>query len=149
MRTKPPLPYLHIFKDRFGVKRTYFRRPGYKSVPLPGPLFSPAFMAAYQSAMADEPLAGKPVGAARTLPGTVNAAIVGYYGDQSFTSLAQGTQKSRRAILERFRADYGERRISTLPADKLAAFIRAKKPFAARGWLKTMRGLMRYCVAVG
>ena len=60
----------------------------------------------------------------------------------------------RRAILENFRQDtgtsgisFGDRAIKTLPADKLATFIKTKKPWARRNWLKTLRGLFRFAVA--
>ena len=47
-----------------------------------------AFMAAYHEALAGEaPRAA--IGSARTQPGTVNAAVVGYYGSVAFMNLAR------------------------------------------------------------
>jgi hypothetical protein len=44
------------------------------------------------------------IGAARTVSGTINAAVVAYYKSDAFTKgLSPATQKMRRAILERFR----------------------------------------------
>jgi integrase len=83
------------------------------------------------------------------VPGTVNAAIVAYYAHNSFLVLAEGTQKMRRAILERFRMEHGEKRLAALQRPHLAALLGAKRPFAARNWLKTLRGLMQFVVAVG
>ena len=38
--------YVQQFLDRHGKARFYYRRPGFKLVPLPGLPWSPAFMAA-------------------------------------------------------------------------------------------------------
>jgi hypothetical protein len=42
--------FVQGFVDRHGRPRFYFRRPGFKRVPLPGLPWSPEFMAAYQEA---------------------------------------------------------------------------------------------------
>ena len=99
--TRLKLDYVHEYRDRHGKLRRYFRRPGFKQVALPGLPGSDEFMTAYQLALAGQPPRVE-IGAGRTKPGTVNAAIVGYYN-----SLA----------------------------------------FAARNWLKTLRGLLQFAVA--
>ena len=64
--------------------------------------WSPAFMAVYDAAVSEMP--AKPeIGVARTIAGTVNAALVSYYQSPTFTGLAKSTQTNRRAILENFR----------------------------------------------
>jgi integrase len=55
----------------------------------------------------------------------------------------------RRAILERFRASYGDRQIGGLQRVHIVNLLGSKKPFAARNWLKTIRGLMQFLVASG
>ena len=80
----------------------------------------------------------------RTRPGSLSAAIAGYYRSLEFRSFAAGTQAMRRAILERFRA------VSRRQADRAAAaeIHRARavddETFAARNWLKTIRHLMQF-----
>jgi hypothetical protein len=78
--------------------------PGRKRVPLPGLPWSPEFMEAREKALSGDWKAPE-LGASRTKAGTVNAAIISYYYQSTaFTEgLAEGTRKSRRAILERFR----------------------------------------------
>ena len=44
--------FTQAFIDRHGNARFYFRRAGFKRVPLPGLPWSPEFMAAYEAAMA-------------------------------------------------------------------------------------------------
>src|SRR5215472_5163734 len=140
------LQYVHEYLDRHGRARRYFRLPGFKRIPLPGAPGSDDFMTAYQLALAGQP-ARIEVGAGRTKPGTVNAGIVGYYNSVAFRSLALGTQKMRRAILERFRETHGDKRIALLPREFIVRTLGKKKPFAARNWLKTLRGFMEFVVA--
>src|SRR5207244_4096935 len=93
----------------------YFRRRGSPYIQLPGIPGSAEFMEAYQAALAAAPVA---IGAStRSKPGSVSAAIADYYGSQAFRSLTGGTPAKRRAILERFREDYGHKRLATLPKD--------------------------------
>lgn len=46
MMKRPP-KFVQGFVDRHGHARFYFRRPGFKRVPLPGLPWTPQFMAAY------------------------------------------------------------------------------------------------------
>jgi integrase len=142
---KRPPKYVQAFIDRNGKPRFYFRRPGFKSVPLPGLPWSPQFMEVYESALSGQPLQ---IGASKTKPGTVSAAIVGYYYDQSFLALAPSTQRPLRGILERFRAEHGDKRIALLQRQHIIALLRSKKRFAARHWLMAIRALMKYAVEI-
>jgi len=140
-----PPKFVQAFIDRNGKPRFYLRRPGYKSVPLPGLPWSPQFMEVYEAALSGR---APQIGASRTKPGTVSAAIIGFYHDQSFLTLAPNTQRSLRGILERFRAEHGEKRIALLRRQHIIALLKTKKRFAARGWLKAIRALMRYAVEI-
>ena len=96
LRLKLPR-YVHAFLDRHGKPRYYVRQRGAKQVPLPGLPYSPEFMAAYSEALAGAPKIE--LGAARTKPGTVAAAIAGYFGSAAFAAAAKATRGSRRSIL--------------------------------------------------
>ena len=146
--TRLKLDYVHEYRDRHGKLRRYFRRPGFKQVALPGLPGSDEFMTAYQLALAGQPPRVE-IGAGRTKPGTVNAAIVGYYNSLAFRSFAPGTQKMRRAILEQFRVAHGEKRIALLPHEFIVRTLGKRSPFAARNWLKTLRGLLQFAVSEG
>src|SRR5256885_5754916 len=95
-RLKLP-PYIHAFTDRHGKPRFYFRRAGFKRVPLPGLPWSRGFMAAYQEALASQPT---PIGGARVRPGTVRALAVSYYNSLAFRSMKANTQSVYRNILD-------------------------------------------------
>jgi integrase len=138
------LKFVQSWVDQEGRVYHYFRRPGYSRVRLPGLPGSAEFLVAYQTALDGPAL---PIGAKRSKPGSVNAAIAGYYTSLEFRSLAAGTQAMRRAILERFRSAHGDKPIALLPAKFIAHVLSTMQPFAARNWLKAIRHLMQFCVA--
>jgi integrase len=146
--TRLRLEYVREYRDRHGKLRRYFRRKGHKQIPLPGLPGSEEFMAAYQAALAGI-MAPREIGASRTKPGTVNAAIVGYYQSLAFRELAPSTQYQRRLILEKVRNEVGERQIAGLDGKLVARRFSGMKPVAARGWLKALRGLLEFAVAEG
>lgn len=136
--TKLHLKYVQSYRGYH-----YFRRRGSPYVQLPGIVGSEAFMAAYQAALAAAPVA---IGAkTRSKPGSVSAAVADYYGSQSFRSLTGGTPAKRRAILERFREQYGHKRLATLPEEFIVTLIDTMPPHTARNWLKTFRHFVRWC----
>src|ERR1035437_8055446 len=141
-----PPKFVQAFIDRNGKSRFYCRRPGFKRLPLPGLPWSPQFMEAYEAALSGQTLQ---IGASRTKPGTVSAAIIGYYYDQAFLALAPSTQRSLHNILERFRAEHGDKRIALLQRQHIITLLRSKKRFAARDWLKAIRALMKYAIEIG
>src|SRR5260221_2916859 len=145
---RPP-KYVHGFIDRHGKPRFYFRRPGFERVALPGLPWSPDFMAAYEAALAETPRVE--IGASRTKPGTVTAAVAGYFGSLAFASLAAGTRRTRRQILERFRAEQGEQGIATLGRAHVERMVNTKAatPGAAMNFLVALRALMRHALTVG
>jgi integrase len=138
------LKFIQAWVDREGRVHRYFRRPGFLRVRLPGLPGSAEFMSAYQDALG---AAKVEIGAKRSKPGSVNAVIAGYYTSLEFRSLAAGTQKMRRAILERFRREHGDKPIVLLPQKFIVQMLSKMKPFAARNWLKTIRGLIQFAVA--
>jgi integrase len=142
--------YTQAFIDRHGKARFYFRKAGRKSVPLPGLPWTPQFMAAYEAALeGDAPCIE--IGASRTLPGTINALVVSYFNSMAFQALAPETRRTRRNILERFRAEHGDKRSAKLKREHVNVMFvkKAATRFAARNWLKTVRALMQFAVAEG
>jgi integrase len=86
------------------------------------------------------------LGASRTKPGTVNAAVISYFQSTAFTDgLAKGTRDSRRAILERFREEHGEKRIALLHKPALQTILNKKSPAAAKNWRKALRRFLDHC----
>ena len=143
---RPP-KYIHGYVDRHGRARFYFRRAGHKKVPLPGLPWSPQFMTAYEAAVSEAPRVE--IGAARIKPGTVAAAVAGYFGSAGFSNHAESTRRTRRQILERFRAEHGDKSISGLGRNHVERLLAGKTPSAALNFLGALRALMRHAVLVG
>ena len=143
-----PFRYVQSFVDRkTGAVFHYFRRRGYPRIRLPDVPGSREFMEAYQWALDSQQM---PIGASRTKAGTVNAALVAYYDSTMFFgSLAPGTQAVRRGILERFRAEHGDKPIALLPPKFIVLTLNKLRPSVARSWLATIRHFMQYAVSAG
>src|SRR5262249_29214680 len=92
--------YVHGFIDRHGKARFYFRRAGFRRTTLPGLPWSPEFMAAYEASLATAPCLE--IGARRTVAGTVNAVVIGYFASAGFQNLASASRQHYRGIIERF-----------------------------------------------
>jgi len=106
---RPP-KYVHGYIDRHGRPRFYFRRAGFKKIPLPGLPWSPAFMEAYETALAGQP---RQIGSARTKPGTVRALAVSYFNSSDFRSLRPSSQAIYRGLIDRFCLQFGDNRVLT------------------------------------
>lgn len=142
--------YVQSFVDQHGKHRLYLRRPGSKKVPLPGPLWSPAFMQAYEAAVQGQ--RREPIGSSRTKPGTFDALIVEYYDSTKFTGLARSTQKAYRSVIERFRREYGPAPVMDLQHGHLQQLVDTKAkstPAAANDLLKKLKMLCRFAVKRG
>jgi integrase len=141
--------YVNAFVDRHGKPRYYFRRRGYKNVRLPSLPGSTEFMEAYAAAITG----AKPVevGASRSKPGTINAAVAGYFSSVSFAALAERTKSDRRNILDRLRVEHGDKGVATLQKHHVERMVvaRAGTPGAATNFLIALRALMTYAVGVG
>jgi integrase len=160
--TRIRLDYIHEYRDRHGKPRRYFRRPGFKRIPLPGIPGSSEFMEAYQAALSSE-TPPRQIGAKRAVPGTVNALVVAYLdcspaSTSPFKTLAAETRRTRRNILENFREEHGDkrifysagsgRRVMLLTHEHVQAIVNKKAgtPFAQRNLLNTLRAMFTWAV---
>ncbi|SHM37725.1 tyrosine-type recombinase/integrase [Bradyrhizobium lablabi] len=146
MKRKNP-KFTHGYVDQHGRPRFYLRRPGHAKIPLPGLPWSPEFMEARQTALDGD--AGKvEIGAKRTVDGSVSHGLIGYYKSNFFTGLADSSQKMRRAELERFRNDHGDKRVVMMHAIAIQNILNGKTPAAQRNFRKALRGYIDYCLSV-
>ncbi|WP_159964883.1 tyrosine-type recombinase/integrase [Profundibacterium mesophilum] len=144
------LRYVVEDTDRHGNVRLYYRRHGRK-VRLRGPTGSPEFLTDYRRAAAGpkEPKSTTKR-AGRVRPDTFHWLCTQYYKSSMWAGLDPKTQKTRRAILERFALHNGN-------GDKpfrmmLARHIRKRldemmaTPEAANSMVKVLRQLFRFAV---
>jgi len=129
-------PYVHVFTDRHGRARFYFRRAGFKRVALPGLPYSPEFMTAHDAAMHGTRAV---LGVSRSRPGTVAAAVAGYFASSALTMLAETTQRTRRRILERFRLEHGDKSIAGLGRIHVERLLAAKTAANGMNFLVALR----------
>jgi integrase len=115
---------------------------------MPG---SEAFNEAYQAALAGAKVAPGRIGAGRTVPGTVDAAIVGLYQSRAFRDLKPISQSTYRYVLEAFRGRHGGKRIALLERRHIEDILAAKsaKPGAQRNLLRMLKVLLTYAVEIG
>lgn len=145
------LQYVHRFRDRHGKVRFYFRRPGYKQVPLPGLPGSREFMDAYQAAVAGETAPKIAPGDAKTLPGSLGALIAGYYQSAEYQQLAPLTKATYRNLIEPLRARAAHVPVKLIPREFIKKYVamKAETPAAANARLKMLRILMRFACDLG
>jgi integrase len=144
---RPP-KFVQGFIDRHGKARFYFRRAGFKPVPLPGLPWSPEFMAAYEQSLAGQPLQ---IGSARTKLGTVRALAVSYFNSSDFRSLTPSSQAIYRGVIDRFCIQYGDNRVAGLKREHVVRLMaaRAERPVAANTLRKVLRVMMKHAVEIG
>jgi integrase len=144
---RPP-KYCNGFLDRHGRARWYFRRSGFKKVPLPGLPWSPEFMAAYEQALAGQPA---PVGAVRTIPGTLRALAVSYFASPAFRTTRLSTQYTYRNVIDRLCKDHGDKRVALLQREHVVKLLaaRADTPGTANALRRSLRALMQHAVEIG
>jgi integrase len=153
---RPP-KYVHGFIDRHGKPRFYFRRAGFKKVPLPGLPWSSQFMEAYEQAVAGQS-APVDAGARHTKPGSMRALAVSYFQSVDYRSMQVRTQRVYRGLIERFceQADkdgnkFGDKRAALIGREHVVRLIatKADKPEAANQFRKVLRAMMKHAVEIG
>lgn len=134
--------------DRHGKPRWYFRRSGFPRRALPGLPWSPQFMAAYAAAMESDKA---DIGAKKIVPGSIAALIASYYRSAEFTGMADSTKRAVRNILERFRAEHGDKRVAHLEKRHVMKIMadKAATPDAANRLLRLIRTLMAHAIDLG
>jgi integrase len=144
---RPP-KFVHGFIDRHGKPRWYFRRAGFKRVPLPGLPWSIEFMAAYEQALAGQPA---PIGAGRIKPGTLHALAVSYFASPAFRTKRPSTQYTYRNVIDRLCAEHGDKRAALLQRDHVVKLLaaRAATPRSANALRQSLRALMQHAVEIG
>jgi integrase len=116
-------------------------------VRLHGTFGSHEFEVAYFAAIAGKQIE---IGAARTLPRSMNALIVLYY-DSEFKKLQSSTARVYRGILERFREKYGDKDAVGLTAGKVRGLLaeKAATPDTANRLLSILSTLMELAISLG
>lgn len=149
--SKIRLLYIDHFRDRHGVVRHYFRRPGGKRTPLPGTPGSASFMAAYKEAEA-EPVEAEPA-KERGQPGTFDRLLAAYFASTDYLQLKAPTQRQYRLAMERLldTETLAPRRVKDLKREHVKRVMakRVDRPSAANDALKKLRILIKFALDLG
>ena len=144
------LRYVNAFVDRHGKVRYYFRRPGSRSVKLPGLPGSIEFMDAYQAALAT--VAPPPPSPKHVIAGSLADVVAGYYRSAMFANLSNSSQKHYRIALKPILAAHGHRLVRDLPktaARNIIEAIGATRPGMANLTRYVLSTVMGYAIAIG
>jgi integrase len=144
------LRYVNEFIDRHGKVRYYFRRPGSRSVPLPGLPGSIEFMDAYQTALAT--VAPPPSSPKHVIRGSLADVVAGYYRSSSFANLSPSSQQLYRLSLKPMLKAHGHRLVCELPktaARNIIEAIGASRPGMANLTRAALSQVMTYAIATG
>jgi integrase len=143
------LPFVHSYKDRHGKSRHYFRRRGYARVTLPGTTSSPEFVAAYACALTGQTAPPIEIAASRARPGSVAQAVGLYLGSADYLDLVTRSKRALRLLLDRFRAEHGDRPIADLRRKHVEAMMTGMAPHAARAFFRALRAVAKVAVRAG
>ena len=148
--TRFKLKHVDRFVDRNGHVRHYFRRNRGTRILLPGEPGSTEFMAAYQAALAGEPLPATKTPRQRGAPGTFDALVQLYFDSSNFARLAPSTRNAYRLVVERLIRDekIGHRLVRQMTREHVSRMVakRASTPGAANDVLKKIRVLVRFAI---
>jgi integrase len=148
-RVNAALPrYVSAFKDRHGKERIRFRRTGWQTHYAVAELGSAEFTQEYHSWIAGGKIQ---VGKDRAEPGSFDDLITRYYKSPAFTDLKTSTQATYRGELERFRANYGGRRVKTMSARNVAKLMEnmVGTKSAANNLKKRLSQLFDFAILLG
>jgi len=151
LRTRSGLPkHCSWNVDRHGTRRVRFRKAGFSTY-LSGVPWGESFMREYGAALEGVEPQRSAIGASRTLPGSIDALVVSYYGSPEFRGLKASTATVRRNIIESFRKAHGNKPVARLERRHINDIIGAKSetPQAANNLLKALRLLLNHAIEIG
>lgn len=155
MMRRPP-KFVQGFVDHNGHARYYFRRTGFKRVPLSGLPWSPEFMAAYSAAMAGQP--PKIIIAPKVKQGSFAALAASYFASTTFRSLKPKTAAIYSNAIGRWCRSkdphgnpIGTLGAATLRREHVVEMMKAcmEKPDRANLLRRVLRALMQHAIEIG
>lgn len=145
--TKRRLPYLQHEQTRHGLFKWYVRKERGKRIRIKGEYGSPEFMTAYHAAVAGVELPTTP-DKKRAAAGTLKWLVDQWHASADWAQTSAATRKQRENILLHVLEKSGKVPFTAITKRHImeARDRRAKTPFAANNFLKTMRALFRWAV---
>jgi len=142
--------HLHVYKDRHGKPRAYYKPPGGKGIALLLPVGSPEFLLAYAKAVEGEKLE-RAKAKTPTVKDTFRDLLRLYLGSALYSKLSPSSKRNYRAILEKFCEKYGNLPVSQFSRKHASAILGklSGTPEAANTLMKRLRLLLNLAVDIG
>jgi len=139
---RPRPPHLHREISRHGKTIWYVRIGKGRRVRIKAEYGSPEFEGAYQAALTgDAPRSGT-----RAANGTLGWLWMLYRQTGAWTDLSLATRKQRERIMRQVLATGGDQPLSNITGGAIQRGIERRKPFAARHFVDTLRGMFKWAV---
>src|SRR5665213_3659923 len=103
-------PFVERWRDRHGKVRLYFRLGKGARTPLPAPIGSDEFNAAYQAALSGETTPARERHT-RAAPGTIAALVASYKRSAGYLAVRDTTRKGYTSRIEMLRTKHGHRTV--------------------------------------
>ena len=143
------LKYVHIFEDRHGRTRAYFRHKG-RNIALPSDLGSADFYGAYANCIAS--IKAAPAKESKPRPhGSLGALANAYFKSPNFRDLSNATQKEYRRVIDRLCESDGDKPVGRLERHHVIAFrdnLSARRG-AANTFIRVLSVLLSYAIDLG
>jgi Phage integrase, N-terminal SAM-like domain len=135
-----------MFFDRHGKRRVRGRRDGL-SYYFKSEIGTEEWELEYQRWKSGQSPQGE-IGAKRTKPGSVSALMVKFYRSSEWANLSNATKSTYKGIIERFRAEHGDKPVAQLERRHVRDMVakKAETPAAANNMLRMTRLLMRFAI---
>ncbi|NEX46963.1 tyrosine-type recombinase/integrase [Pseudotabrizicola algicola] len=142
--------HLHVYNDRHGKTRAYYKPQGGKGIALPLPVGSPEFLLAYAKAVEGEKLE-RARAKMPTCKDTFRDLLRLYLGSPLYMKLSPSSKRNYRIILEKFCAKYGNLPMSQFSRKHASAILGklSDTPEAANTLMKRLRLLLGFAVQIG
>jgi integrase len=143
MMPRPRPPHLHREKNRHGNMVWYVRVGKGARIRIKAVYGTPEFEMAYQAAINGE----SPRAAGKAAKGSLEWLWMLYRQTNAWTDLSMATRKQRENIMRGVLKTGGDKPLSSITGSAIKQGIDRRKPFAARHFVDTMRGLYKWAVA--
>ncbi len=143
MMPRPRPPHLHRETNRHGKLVWYVRVGKGPRIRIKGIYGTPEFEAAYRSAINGD----APARAGKAAKGGLEWLWMLYRQTNAWTDLSLATRKQRERIMRQVLATGGAQPLSNITPRAIQVGIERRKPFAARHFVDTLRGMFKWAVA--
>lgn len=140
---RPRPPHLHRETNRHGNAAWYVREGKGPRIRIKGEYGTPEFDAAYRAAINGE----LPQPAGKAVKGSLEWLWMLYRQTGAWTDLSMATRRQRENIMRGVLKTGGNQPLSKITGAAIKQGIDRRKPFAARHFVDTMRGMFKWAVA--